>query len=96
MDATAAEGVLRDWFVDYLSELLGRRPDAIDVTKSFNKSGLDSSATIGMTGDLGEWLGFDFDPTMAYDHPSIDQLARHLAGMDEVRARLSRLNESAA
>ncbi|WP_322074111.1 acyl carrier protein [Burkholderia cepacia] len=42
---------------------------------TFSKLGLDSSALVGLTGDLSHWLGVDFDVALPYDHPSISSLA---------------------
>ena len=84
--ATASSGQLgpsaeqiRDWLVSYLADLLALNPGDVDVTLSFDGFGLDSSAAIGLTGDLGEWLCTEVDATMAYDYPSIEALAEQLA-----------------
>ena len=45
------------WLTDYLTELLAIESGEIDVEKTFNRYGLDSSAAVGMTGDLATWLG---------------------------------------
>ena len=74
---TAAK--VQEWLVNYLSELLEISPDKIDVKKSFERYGLDSSAAIFLTGDLGDWLGKDLDPTLIYDYSTIAALAEHLA-----------------
>ncbi|MEL6606584.1 MAG: acyl carrier protein, partial [Cyanobacteria bacterium J06614_10] len=40
--------------------------------------GLDSSAAIGLTGDLEDWLGQSVDPTLLYDYPTVDALVAYL------------------
>ncbi|MEM6610979.1 MAG: acyl carrier protein [Cyanobacteria bacterium P01_C01_bin.72] len=75
--ATAEE--IQTWTVSYLAELLEIKPDEIDVTIPFDRYGLDSSAAVGMTGDLEEWLGYELDPTLIYDYPTIKSLAVHLS-----------------
>ena len=80
--ATAAE--IQDWLVSYLAELMENKPDEIDVTIPFDRYGLDSSAAIGMIGDLESWIGIELDPTLPYDYPSIETLARHLAEESKV------------
>ncbi len=80
--ATAAE--IQDWLVCYLAELMENKPDEIDVTIPFDRYGLDSSAAIGMIGDLESWIGIELDPTLPYDYPSIETLARHLAEESKV------------
>jgi acyl carrier protein len=73
---TVAE--IQAWIISYLSELLKVEQDEIDVKIPFDRYGLDSSAAVGLTGDLETWLGFDLDPTLLYDYPTIDALAQYL------------------
>ncbi|MBW4563644.1 MAG: acyl carrier protein [Mojavia pulchra JT2-VF2] len=73
---TAAE--IQDWIVDYLADLLEVDPDEIDVTIPFDRYGLDSSAAVGMTGDLEDWLATEIDPTLLYDYPTVEALVNHL------------------
>jgi acyl carrier protein len=75
-----------DWLVRYLATLLECEESGIAVDVPFNRFGMDSSAAVGMTGDLEEWLGFDLDPTLPYDYPTIETLARHLAEVSAARA----------
>jgi acyl carrier protein len=70
---------IQNWLVSYLSELLEIEPDEVEVTVPFERYGLDSSAAIGLSGDLEDWLGFPLDPTLLYDYPTIEALVQHLA-----------------
>lgn len=74
---TAAE--IQDWIVNYLADLLEIEPDEVDVTISFDRYGLDSSAAVGMTGDLETWLGRELDPTLLYDYPTVEALVQHIS-----------------
>lgn len=74
---TAAE--IQAWIVSYLAELLEIDPDELNVKIPFDQYGLDSSAAVGLTGDLEDWLGSKLDPTLLYDYPTVEALARHLA-----------------
>lgn len=74
---TAAE--IQAWIVSYLAELLEIDPDEVNPTIPFDSYGLDSSAAVGMTGDLEDWLGCKLDPTLLYDYPTIKGLAQHLS-----------------
>jgi acyl carrier protein len=67
------------WIVAYVTELLEVEPDAIDPTVPFESYGLDSSAVVGMTGELEDWLGQELDPTLIYDYPTINALSKYLA-----------------
>ena len=70
---------IQAWMVDYISQLLQIPPKEIKVKVSFDRYGLDSSAVVVMSGDLEEWLQIDLDPTLVYDYPTIESLAKHLA-----------------
>ncbi|MCW7539729.1 acyl carrier protein [Aquabacterium sp. A7-Y] len=67
-----------EWIVAVLADLLDLEPDNIDTQTSYDRYGLDSSAAIGITDSLGNWLGVQLEPTLLYDHPTIDRLTRHL------------------
>jgi len=77
-----SDGVERvqTWMVDYLSKLLQISADEIDVSAPFERFGLDSASVVGMTGDLSDAFGIEVDPTLAYDYPTIEKFAQHLAG----------------
>lgn len=73
---TATE--IQAWIVSYLAQLLEVDSDEIDTATPFDRYGLDSSAAIGMTGDLEDWLNLELDPTLVYDYPTIEALSQHL------------------
>ena len=81
---TAAE--IQAWIVSYLAELLEIHPDEVNATIPFDRYGLDSSAAVGLTGDLEDWLGRELDPTLLYDYPTIKALVQHLAEESKVEA----------
>lgn len=70
---------IREWLVSYMSYLLEIEPEQVGVETTFARYGLDSSAAIVLTGDLGDWLGIQLEPTLVYDYPTIAALADHLA-----------------
>lgn len=74
--STAAE--IQAWIVSYLADLLEVEPDEVNVKIPFDRYNLDSSAAIGMTGDLEDWLGYELDPTLLYDYPTIELLTQYL------------------
>ena len=67
------------WLICYIAELLDIEQEKIDRTIPFERYGLDSSAIIGMAGDLGDWLKKDLDPTVMFDYPTIEALSKYLA-----------------
>ncbi|NEO37002.1 MAG: acyl carrier protein [Moorea sp. SIOASIH] len=70
---------IQDWLVSYLAELLEIAPNKVDVKKPFERYGLDSSTAIGLTGELEQWLGYEIEPTLLFDYPTIEAVAQHLA-----------------
>ncbi|MDK2122758.1 acyl carrier protein [Parachitinimonas caeni] len=74
----ANEDQIIDWLRQYIGDVLALPEDEIDIDASFQQLGLDSSAAVGMTGDLADWLGRDIDAAAAYDHPTIRGLAKAL------------------
>ncbi|MBW4684587.1 MAG: acyl carrier protein [Komarekiella atlantica HA4396-MV6] len=74
---TASE--IQAWIVSYVANLLEVDSDEIDVTIPFDRYGLDSSAAVGLTGDLEDWLGREIDPTLMYDYPTVQALVQHLS-----------------
>lgn len=70
---------IEDWIVAYISRLLEISPDELDPTIPFDQYGLDSSAAIGLTGELEDWLEVEIEPTLLYDYPTVVTLAEHLS-----------------
>jgi acyl carrier protein len=70
---------IQDWLVRYLAGVLDMEPDDIGVTTPFSRFGLDSAATIILTGDLIEWLGCQIESDTVYQYPTVRSLARFLA-----------------
>jgi acyl carrier protein len=77
-DPTSAVEI-QAWIVSYLAELLEIEPDEVNPTIPFDRYGLDSSAAVGLTGDLEDWMEKKLDPTLLYDYPTVEALSRHLA-----------------
>ena len=69
---------IKTWIVNYIADLLEVEPSKIDGSIPFDRYGLDSSAAVGLAGDLEDWLDEELDPTMLYDYPTIDSLTEHL------------------
>jgi acyl-CoA synthetase (AMP-forming)/AMP-acid ligase II/acyl carrier protein len=67
-----------------LTQLLARTvnlsPEEIDPADSFARYGIDSAGAASLTSELSTILGREITLTMIYDYPSIQDLARYLAG----------------
>ncbi|WAZ26177.1 SDR family NAD(P)-dependent oxidoreductase [Streptomyces cinnabarinus] len=75
-DASEIEG----WLREVLADAIGGRPAAIDPTMPFAAYGLQSVQMVAMAGDLERRLGRPVEATVVWEHPTVEKLARHLAG----------------
>ena len=69
---------IRAWLVEYLSKLLDVDPKQIHPTTPFGEYGIDSAGAAGLSADLGDWLGVRLKESIAFDHPSIEELSTHV------------------
>ena len=81
---------IQDWLVTHLAEELGLTPDEIDVRQPFESFGLSSREAVLLSGELEEWLGRRLQPTLLWEYPTIEALARHLAGAEPTAKAESR------
>jgi acyl carrier protein len=79
LEITPSAGEIESWLIATVAAYLERSPEEIDPRDSFESHGLDSVSAVALSGDLQTWLGRSMGPTVAWDYPSIRQLARHLA-----------------
>jgi 8-amino-7-oxononanoate synthase len=79
VESSPSAGRIERWLVETVAAYLERRPEEIDPRESFESHGLDSVSAVTLSGDLQAWLGRRLEPTLAWDYPSIRQLAHHLA-----------------
>lgn len=79
--ASASVTEIEAWLVTRLAGLARCDPAIIDVRKPFTSYGLDSAHAVGLSGEISAWLGRPLPPTLAWDYPSIRELAAHLAGI---------------
>ena len=79
-----AEAEIRAWCVGFLAKELKQPPAQVDPATRFKRLGIDSTTSVIFSIDLGEWLGLELSPSLMFDYPTINDLARHLA--DDARA----------
>ena len=79
LGTTPSAGQIESWLIETVAAHLECQPDEIDPRDSFESHGLDSVSAVTLSGELQIWLGRRLEPTLAWDYPSIRQLARHLA-----------------
>ncbi len=93
MDSPSA-AVIQAWLVSKLSERLGIESHEIDVREPFSSYGLGSTEAVGLSGELAEWLGRKLSPALAYEYPTIETLARHLAESPEASEPTPRVEQN--
>ncbi|MEV0493743.1 SDR family NAD(P)-dependent oxidoreductase [Streptomyces atratus] len=76
--ATAAE--IEGWLKEAVAEATGSRPEAVDPALPFAAYGLQSVHMVSLAGDLEGRLGRPVNATAAWEHPTMEKLAKHLAG----------------
>jgi len=71
------------WLIAHIARELSIPPTEIDIRRPFAYYGLSSAHAVGLAAELETWLGRRLPPTLAYDYPSIQTLARFLAEESE-------------
>lgn len=74
---------IQEWLLTRLAEVLRLPPGEMRVQDRFARHGLHSLAAVNLTGELANWLGRPLPATLFYEHPTVELLARHLAGEGE-------------
>jgi acyl carrier protein len=69
---------LTGWLIDRVAVYLKRAPSEIDPVVPLAEYGLDSVAALSLCGDIEDEFTLVLDPTVAWDYPTVDALARHL------------------
>jgi acyl carrier protein len=77
------EDAIRVWLVERLATQFAVAPEEIDVRETFSNYGLDSRTAVSLSGELERWLGRTLSPTLVWDYPTIELVARHLASGDD-------------
>ena len=74
------EAEITAWCVAHLGKALRRPVEKIDPRTKFERLGVDSAMAVYLVAELEEWLGRELAPEVAFEYPTIAELARHLAG----------------
>ncbi|HUY99683.1 MAG TPA: type I polyketide synthase, partial [Thermomicrobiaceae bacterium] len=83
-EISSSAGVIQAWLVSKLSERLGIESCEIDIREPFASYGLGSTEAVTLAGELADWLGGNLSPALVYEYPTIEALARHLAGTPDL------------
>ena len=74
------EAEIRRWLRTRVAGLAGLPEVAIIPGEPLSYYGINSMALAGLSDRLGEWIGQPLPATVFYDRPSIEAMARYLAG----------------
>jgi acyl carrier protein len=66
------------WLTECIADYRQVPPAEIDPDAQLADLGLDSVYALTMCGDIEDRFGLETDPTVAWDHPTINALAGHL------------------
>ncbi len=66
--------------MQYLARTLDVPEQTIGPEVKFVRLGLDSASSVYLIVELEEWLGIELTPDLVFEHPTIAELARYLAG----------------
>ena len=75
---------LRGWLIDCVAGHLGRDAATIATDQPLTSYGLDSVYALSIAAELEDHLDVSLDPTLIWDHPTIDALSTAL--MAELRS----------
>ena len=72
------EAEICEWCRKYLSTTLALPASQIDPQAKFSQYGMDSASLVSLLVGLEDWLNIEIDPEIAFEHPTIAALAKHL------------------
>jgi acyl carrier protein len=78
-DAKPTEPEICEWCTSYLAKVLELSVSQIDPKADFARLGIDSAISIFFVVDLEEWLGLELPSNIAFEYPSVAELAGYLA-----------------
>jgi acyl carrier protein len=80
---TTGTDALRAWLIDRVAYYLGCEPALVEPARPLADYGLDSVLALSLCGDLEDHLRIRLEPTVVWDHPTVDALVAHVtAGRD--------------
>lgn len=69
---------ISQWLGTRLAEMVNISIDQVDTQLQFDRYGLDSLNAVTLIGELSDWLEIELDPSIIYDHPSIEELSNYI------------------
>ncbi|MGB5927452.1 MAG: beta-ketoacyl synthase N-terminal-like domain-containing protein, partial [Cyclobacteriaceae bacterium] len=72
-----------DWLKSRVAAVLKVPARQVKTDEVLNRYGMTSITAVGLSGEIGEYLGRSVSPTLVYNHPTIEAIAQHLLGPKE-------------
>jgi acyl carrier protein len=91
---------LAEWISAWIVRELKLDPARLDRDATFVRYGMDSVRAMMLVGDLEDHLTRRLSPTLAWDHPTLNALAGHLAesigtsAVGEVLAKIDQMTDA--
>jgi acyl carrier protein len=70
---------LQQWLIHHIADYLAIPATDIDPATPLTTYGLDSTYALTLAADLADTFGLLTEPHLAWQHPTINALAQHLA-----------------
>jgi acyl-CoA synthetase (AMP-forming)/AMP-acid ligase II/acyl carrier protein len=70
---------LESWLLTKLAAVVGAPVSELDPAAPFAQYGLDSASAVALSGEIATELKMDLEATLFWDHPTLSDLAAHLA-----------------
>jgi acyl carrier protein len=71
------------WLLTKLAGVLGIEIDELETDTPFSHYGLDSSVALSLTGELGEWINLELEPTLFWEYTNIAELTEYLEELED-------------
>jgi acyl carrier protein len=78
-NSSPSKEIIQSWLQVRIAETIQASADDIDASLPFSYYGLDSVASVAISGELEIWLGRQLPQTLTWDYPNIDLLSTFLA-----------------
>ncbi|MEG3132651.1 acyl carrier protein [Rouxiella sp. T17] len=78
MSETFTQSRIVDFILDRLAVQTHLPKESIDIQSPLANYGVDSIHALSLCAELEEWLGIEIEPTIAWDYPTIAQMAEFL------------------
>lgn len=69
----------QEWLIEKIAHRLGVEQSEVAPETYFDEMDLDSTEALILAGEIENWIGFELSTTTLWYHPTIKDLAAHIA-----------------